>query len=270
MKFFEKATVQAMGLTVNTELNERYARLDTWDGDRCQVCFVDGQREKVRIKPENLFWVCPLRKDEVYLDFGDKLHVLTVLLPSYSSAQTLSEKARNTLHDIVRAKQLQMFEKPGRNLLQVWVTNVRSQVHEASRKQNAIGAIFFDPDTLEVRGLCENWCRNGKRHCEKRIVEPGTGAEGGERGPHFVYCSATCRHNDGTSFRAEQLAQMFGGVNVGVSHASPDARTCAHPSCENPAPLVCDRCRVCYYCSKDCQQSHWKEHKRTCKSAKGK
>eukprot|EP00762_Andalucia_godoyi_P004043 ANDGO_06255.mRNA.1 hypothetical protein len=41
---------------------------------------------------------------------------------------------------------------------------------------------------------------------------------------------------------------------------------CANPECtETDVPLrVCGKCVVCFYCSKGCQQNHWKEHRKTC------
>jgi hypothetical protein len=36
----------------------------------------------------------------------------------------------------------------------------------------------------------------------------------------------------------------------------------------NDASFLCSRCRVVPYCSRDCQQAHFKEHKADCKQIK--
>ncbi|KAJ7302074.1 hypothetical protein DFH08DRAFT_1089974 [Mycena albidolilacea] len=38
------------------------------------------------------------------------------------------------------------------------------------------------------------------------------------------------------------------------------------PDQEGPGYSVCSSCKVSRYCSRECQTSHWKEHKRLCKS----
>ena len=39
-------------------------------------------------------------------------------------------------------------------------------------------------------------------------------------------------------------------------------------SCNNCGKMenlkLCSRCRSVFYCSVDCQRSHWKQHKKTC------
>jgi hypothetical protein len=38
--------------------------------------------------------------------------------------------------------------------------------------------------------------------------------------------------------------------------------------CEKPADKRCNRCGVASYCSRDCQKSHWKLHKKSCEPKK--
>ena len=37
-------------------------------------------------------------------------------------------------------------------------------------------------------------------------------------------------------------------------------------SCNNPnSKLKCSKCKLIYYCNRECQVKHWKEHKLICK-----
>ncbi|OQR98495.1 hypothetical protein ACHHYP_08618 [Achlya hypogyna] len=42
-------------------------------------------------------------------------------------------------------------------------------------------------------------------------------------------------------------------------------RVCASPSCSSKGIHRCSRCQAEYYCSVDCQKSHWRVHKLSCK-----
>lgn len=46
-------------------------------------------------------------------------------------------------------------------------------------------------------------------------------------------------------------------ANIGVA---------SHSVCSKPAGLVCSRCRLVVYCSKECTTAHWTTHKLDCKS----
>ena len=39
---------------------------------------------------------------------------------------------------------------------------------------------------------------------------------------------------------------------------------CRSPGCGKSAPYRCTRCREVWYCSRECQKSHWGEHKPSC------
>ncbi|GKY93431.1 hypothetical protein MPSEU_000310600 [Mayamaea pseudoterrestris] len=58
--------------------------------------------------------------------------------------------------------------------------------------------------------------------------------------------------------------------NVGLAMLTYCAQPCQNPTCEGceTAKLKCTRCKQAWYCCKDCQVSHWKDHKSGC--AKGK
>lgn len=45
---------------------------------------------------------------------------------------------------------------------------------------------------------------------------------------------------------------------------SADFFTCILCGKVPPKPLRCSRCRLTYYCSKECQKSDWKNHKKNC------
>lgn len=42
---------------------------------------------------------------------------------------------------------------------------------------------------------------------------------------------------------------------------------CANPTCEETGKLKCAGCSSVYYCSQQCQKTHWSEHKTVCKKA---
>jgi hypothetical protein len=44
-------------------------------------------------------------------------------------------------------------------------------------------------------------------------------------------------------------------------HAQP---ACAHCGVLSPALKKCDRCRAVFYCGRDCQKKHWRQHKKDC------
>ena len=46
--------------------------------------------------------------------------------------------------------------------------------------------------------------------------------------------------------------------------SSDDNRACANCERTNPKTSSCARCGLVYYCCKDCQSAHWKDHKLLC------
>ena len=40
---------------------------------------------------------------------------------------------------------------------------------------------------------------------------------------------------------------------------------CCQKDCHNDGDLRCSRCKKVNYCSKECQRSDWKQHKKQCK-----
>jgi hypothetical protein len=58
---------------------------------------------------------------------------------------------------------------------------------------------------------------------------------------------------------------IFADIIMGqVEELEEDQDLCA--SCKKPSVSKCTNCRDVFYCSKECQKRHWKEHKFSCKS----
>ena len=49
-----------------------------------------------------------------------------------------------------------------------------------------------------------------------------------------------------------------------IEELDEDQDICA--TCKKAAETKCTNCRNVFYCSKECQKKHWKEHKYECKS----
>ena len=83
---------------------------------------------------------------------------------------------------------------------------------------------------------------------------------------------------DGTAVAAEQLGSMSLGESVertGEPENNEDADTngtqtkkCSKCGKESDALMKCTACKCVWYCDKDCQNRHWKEHKKECKPIK--
>ncbi|KAF0746267.1 hypothetical protein AaE_008186 [Aphanomyces astaci] len=54
------------------------------------------------------------------------------------------------------------------------------------------------------------------------------------------------------------------GNSQSASSAAASGRQCASPSCSSKGVHRCSRCQAEYYCSQECQKSHWRVHKLTC------
>ena len=63
------------------------------------------------------------------------------------------------------------------------------------------------------------------------------------------------------------VRDFFNGIREQAENARKTAFAveCGLPGCANPGKKKCARCCVVYYCSKECQDAHWIEHKEFCK-----
>ena len=81
---------------------------------------------------------------------------------------------------------------------------------------------------------------------------------------------------DGTAAAAEQLRSMsLGDKSVDRKDSDPDAeknkaptKLCSACGEKSDALKKCRACKCVWYCDKDCQNKHWKEHKHECRRIK--
>jgi hypothetical protein len=52
-------------------------------------------------------------------------------------------------------------------------------------------------------------------------------------------------------------------TNYQVSRCPPSVDSCCG-SCQSRGLMKCGRCKITYYCSKECQKKHWSQHKKVC------
>ena len=67
--------------------------------------------------------------------------------------------------------------------------------------------------------------------------------------PHSIFCKAACIGSYEKRQQAKSEGQIFKCCYCGQSGAKKG----------------CAKCRIAYYCSRKCQKSHWKSHKKVCK-----
>eukprot|EP00043_Microstomoeca_roanoka_P029494 m.22079 g.22079 ORF g.22079 m.22079 type:complete len:151 (-) comp9235_c0_seq1:28-480(-) len=51
---------------------------------------------------------------------------------------------------------------------------------------------------------------------------------------------------------------------MSTGEKKPERGLCAYAKCEAESTKRCSRCKVVFYCSRDCQTKHWPTHKRDC------
>ena len=82
---------------------------------------------------------------------------------------------------------------------------------------------------------------------------------------------------EGTSAAAEQLRSMSLGESAERNENNEDAaeengttptKLCSACETKSDALKKCRNCKCVWYCDKDCQNKHWKEHKKECKRIK--
>jgi hypothetical protein len=75
----------------------------------------------------------------------------------------------------------------------------------------------------------------------------------GQRGTVRAYNEATGRYS-----------VEVGDRTISLRRASLRPARCARPGCVADGDLMCGKCSAAWYCSRECQRAHWKEHKRGC------
>jgi hypothetical protein len=67
--------------------------------------------------------------------------------------------------------------------------------------------------------------------------------------------------------RRTLTAHVSHGETLQIDAERVDRRVCANCQQRFSRSLqACSRCRVVYYCSRDCQQAHWRAHRPNCRS----
>jgi hypothetical protein len=83
---------------------------------------------------------------------------------------------------------------------------------------------------------------------------------------------------DGTAAAADQLGSMSIGDSMerkgndetepNTKNGTPTKKLCSACGEKSNALMKCRACKCVWYCDKDCQNKHWKEHKKECKRIK--
>ena len=121
-------------------------------------------------------------------------------------------------------------------------------------------------------------CRNSYNHTDKceylagkipvvPTVGIGTGCScaKGKELEATLFWEKYGRKMEAKEFVRVALSPLFTSPNFSNDEEDVDL----DPACERcsvilPRMLMCGRCKTAKYCSKDCQKSHWPEHKVTC------
>lgn len=70
--------------------------------------------------------------------------------------------------------------------------------------------------------------------------------------------------------RAKEMARLAGAINIDLLEELMSEPTCAAAGCGKAAVKRCSRCKLDWYCSRECQVRSWPAHKAACDAAAAK
>jgi hypothetical protein len=149
-------------------------------------------------------------------------------------------------------------------------------------------------DACGIAAYCTHLCKVLDRSTHKRTCQRGDTKEASKPKPKpthtcerpecdnaaskkcgaclsVYYCSEECKYAHWSTHKLLCQRAPKNNADAPTPRASghPPGRRCARPKCGRDGAKQCSRCQAVYYCSKECQEAHWRTHKKHCKHASG-